>query len=209
MQLKFVVGCITALLTFSALPASAQAVYTAHQDRPRFSIGAGFSGFNQDWGNNPRVYGTTFFADWRPPLPDYLDGLGVQFQVRDLLWNRGTYPTTAPPAFAGKPGLPRTDTFGGGLIYHPRWIRFHRFEPYAKGIASYGSIDFTIGSPNYSHDTRTVISVGGGVDYRLATRIALRADYEYQRWPQFLGPNALTPSGFTVGALYSFGHSGR
>jgi opacity protein-like surface antigen len=208
MQLKFVAGCISALLAFSALPASAQAVYSAHEDRPRFSIGAGFSGFNQDWGGHQLVLGTTFIADWRPPLPDYLYGLSLEVQARDLQWNRSTYPSDAVPSVAGKPILPRTDTLGGGLVYHPRWVRFHKFEPYAKVIGSFGSIDFTIAqTPDYSHATRTVWATGGGVDYRLARRITLRADYEYQWW--YLGPNALNPNGFTIGALYSFGHSGH
>jgi opacity protein-like surface antigen len=212
MQIKFLVGCITALLAFSAFPASAQSVYAAHEDRPRFSIGAGFSDFSQDWGNNPRVLGTTFYADYRPPfLPDFLNGLSLQLEARDLRWNRGTYPANVfPPTAAGKPIVPRTDTLGGGLIYHAERLKFHKFVPYAKGIVSFGSIDFTLPhSPTYSHDTRTVTSLGGGLDYRLARRLTLRGDYEYQWWPQMFSANALNPNGFTIGALYNFGHSGH
>ena len=43
MKSKLLVGCISALLLISvAIPASAQAVYAAHEDRPRLSVGAGF-----------------------------------------------------------------------------------------------------------------------------------------------------------------------
>ena len=205
MRCKSLLGCVLTILSFaSALPVFAQAVYSAQEVRPRLSVGAGFSGFSQDWGHNPSVYGTTLWIDYHPPLlPDFLSGLSLEVQARDLSWNRGKYPATAPPAFAGKPGLPRTDTIGGGLIYHIRPEGYYRFEPYLKGLASYGSIDFTIGAPNYSHDTRTVTSVGGGLDWHVVPRITVRGDFEYQFWPSFLG-KTLNPVGFTGGALYNF-----
>ena len=207
MQSKLLVGCITALLMFFALPAPAQSVYSAHEDRPRFSVGGGFSVFSPDWGPNRHVMGTTLFADYRPPLlPDFLSGLSLELEARDLSWNRGTYPANNPHV-GGRPGLPRYDTLGGGLLYHAERLKFHRLVPYAKGIVSYGSLDFTLPRyPHYSHDTRTVTALGGGVDYRLSRRLTLRGDYQYQWWPQMFGPNALNPNGFTVGALYNFGH---
>ena len=201
MRSKSLSWCIPVLLLICAAAfSSAQAVYSASEDHPRLSIGAGFSIFSQDWGPNPHPTGITYTIDYHPPLPRFLDDVNIEAQGRNLIWHRGTIPIT------GAPIVPRTETLGGGLIYHPHEVRFHRFEPYAKVLVSYGYIHFAEDDVSYNHDSRTVPALGGGVDYRLIHRVTLRADYEYQWWPQFLGPNALTPHGFTIGALYNFGH---
>ncbi|WP_058188943.1 outer membrane beta-barrel protein [Terracidiphilus gabretensis] len=201
MQSKPLLWFIPALLLILiAGPASAQAVYSASEDHPRLSVGAGLSMFSQDWGPNPHPIGVAYTVDYHPPLPRFLEDLNIEGQGRNLIWHRGAAPVT------GAPIVPRTFTLGGGLIYHPHWVRFHKFEPYAKGLLSYGNIHFAQDIVPYNHDTRTVSSIGGGVDYRLIHRVTLRADYEYQWWPDFLGPNALNPNGFTISALYNFGH---
>ncbi len=63
----------------------------------------------------------------------------------------------------------------------------------------------------YIHDSRTVTSFGGGLDYQATKRVWVRADYEYQTWPSFfkhtnpaIRPGRLNPQGFTVGAMYHF-----
>jgi len=71
-----------------------------------------------------------------------------------------------------------------------------------------GSVDFNIGPPlpgykPYTHDTRTVEAPGGGLEFRVFHGILLRADYEYQMWPDFLS-KTLDPQGFTVGVQYDF-----
>ena len=202
MRSKFLAWYIPALLLslVAGGPASAQAVYSASEDHPRLSIGVGFSMFSQDWGDNPHAMGIGYVFDYHPPFPRFLDDLNIEAQGRNLIWHRGVAPIT------GAPIVPRTETLGGGLVYHPHWFRFHKFEPYAKALVSYGNIHFAPDDVSYNHDTRTVTAVGGGVDYRLIHRVTLRADYEFQWWPQFLGPNALTPNGFTIGALYNIGH---
>jgi hypothetical protein len=49
---------------------------------------------------------------------------------------------------------------------------------------------------------------GGGVEYRIMPRLWVRADYEYQSWPDFFKSTVpagrLNPQGFTVGAIYHF-----
>jgi hypothetical protein len=205
MRCKSLLVCLMTIpLLNAALPASAQATYSAYEMRPRFSVGAGFSGFSQDWGHNPTVYGTTLWVDYHPPLfPDFLSGLSLEVQARDLQWNRQTYPANTIPSLAGRPALPRTDTIGGGLIYHVRPQGYYRFEPYVKALWSFGSIDFTLPNPNYSHDTRTVTSLGGGLDWHVKQRVTVRGDFEYQFWPDFLGAT-LNPAGFSGGVLYNF-----
>ena len=201
MQSKSLLWCIPALLLILvAGSASAQAVYSASEDHPRLSIGVGVSMFSQDWGHNPHPLGIAYNIDYHPPLPRFLDDLNIEAQGRNLIWNRGTLPVT------GAPIVPRTETLGGGLVYHPHWVRFHKFEPYIKVLESYGYIHFAEDDVPYNHDSRTVTAIGGGVDYRLIHRITLRADYEYQWWPELFGPNALTPHGFTISALYNLGH---
>ena len=205
MRCKPLLGCVIMIpLLSAALPASAQATYDALQTRPGLSVGAGFSGFSQDWGFNPAVYGTTLWLDYHPPLlPDFLSGLSLEVQARDLSWNRKTYPSTNSTV-PNRPVLPRTDTVGGGLIYHIRPEGFYKFEPYVKALGSFGSIDFTLShAPDYSHETRTVTSLGGGLDWHVVRRLTIRGDYEYQFWPNFLG-GTLNPVGFTGGVLYNF-----
>src|SRR5579871_3115285 len=86
------------LLIFIAGPASAQAVYSASEDRPRLMVGAGFSIFSQDWGINPHVLGITYTLDYHPPFfPGILGDLNIEAQGRDLIWNRGTIPGTDDP----------------------------------------------------------------------------------------------------------------
>jgi opacity protein-like surface antigen len=205
MQGKLLFGCIIALLLIlTAAPSSAQAVYSAEQDRPVLSVGAGFSLFNQDYGPH-ETYGETIFADYHPPfMPDFLSGVNFEALARDISVDRQTVPSGNNNPNAGKPIEPRTDILGGGLIYHPQRLRFHRFEPYVRGLIAFGSIDFTSSNPDYSHDTRVMYEFGGGTDIRLTHRISARADYGYQFWPALFG-RGLNPQGFTVGGMYNFG----
>lgn len=82
------------------------------------------------------------------------------------------------------------ETYLAGPRYH---FNIGRFQPYVKGLAGVGEFNFPY---NYAHGSYFVVAPGGGVDYRLARRFSLRADVEYQYWPQF-----------TFGAMSSFGVS--
>jgi len=158
-----------------------------------FTVGAGGSSFNMDWGHG-RMVGATLWADWHPKqVPGRLYGLGLEAEARDISANPSS---TQPPNF-------RQDTAGGGVIYN--WSHYPRFRPYGKFLISFGSIDFQIQrNPAYTHETRTVYTSGGGFDYRVWGPVLVRADYEYQFWPSFLG-NTLDPQGFTIGVAYAFG----
>jgi hypothetical protein len=145
------------------------------------------------------MLGFTGWADIHPPLPSPLNGLGVEFEYRDVNWNQGSQ---HPPNF-------RQRTLGGGPAY--TWPRYRNLRPYAKALLAYGSMDFTIPElPSYTHDSRTVYVFGGGLQQRIHNRLWFRLDYEYQIWqPMFSGVNRPTPSGFTLGATYQVGSSGR
>jgi opacity protein-like surface antigen len=80
---------------------------------------------------------------------------------------------------------------------------------YGKALFGVGYLNFPL---NVAYGTYFDIALGGGLDYRLTRRIYLRAEYEYQIWPGFVGlpnpqlspnhANSLTPNGFALGASY-------
>jgi opacity protein-like surface antigen len=177
----------------AALPALSQVTYSAQEGNLPFTVGVGISNFSDDWGvTNPRQDGITVWADWRLPfLPPALKGLGLEAEGRDINW--------ATPS--GIPGH-RMDTALIGPMYE--WRRKGKIRPFGKYLLGIGSIDFPNGT-YYSHDTRTVFELGGGVDVRFWNRFSARGQYDYQWWHQIFGPNDLTPNGFTVGVVYDFG----
>jgi len=182
------------VLTCFTAPGAAfsQAAAAAYQGSLPFTIGAGVSNLDVDWGHN-RMYGIAAWAQWHPKfLSPAFNGFGLDAEGRDVNYGRGS---TLPSNF-------RMDTFGGGPMY--TWRHFRNFQPYGKGLIAIGSIDFRLHlHSNYTHDTRNVYISGGGFNYRIYHHLWLRADYEYQMWPNFLA-RTLDPQGFTLGASYDF-----
>jgi opacity protein-like surface antigen len=179
---------------FAAIsPAFSQTIPAATQGQLPFTLGTGVSNLNVDWGDN-RMYGITVWAQWRPgDLPRLLDGLGLDIEGRDVNYGR---PAALPSNF-------RMDTLAGGPIY--TWRHYRNFQPYGKFLIGFGSIDFTGPNPYYKHDTRTVYAPGFGFQYRLVRHVWVRADYEYQMWPDLFGNNnTFHPQGFTAGVSYDF-----
>ncbi len=179
---------VLSLMT-AAAPASAQAAYAASVDRPRLMAGGGFAAYNPDWGGK-YSYGYSAVVDWHPPImPGFLNDVNLEGEFRGLAFGlgNGRY-TTIVGTQVIHSYLPTLYTVGGGLTYQPARLRFHRFSPYAKALGSWGSISWYAPGSTYSSDSRTVTSVGGGVDYRLTRRFTARVDYEYQWWPQLFGP---------------------
>ena len=200
MGLKTYLGpALAALLVCTAITALAQTMSSARKDNVPLAVGAGFSGFNNpDYGGH--LLGGTLWIDYSlPHMPRLLQGIGLEVEGRDLNYGRSA---TLPPNL-------RQDVASGGVIYS--WPRYRNFRPYAKYLMGFGSIDYGGGNPVRYHDTRTVTSMGGGVEYRVFRKLWVRADYEYQTWPDFYKsttpPGAITPHGFTAGAMYHFGQS--
>jgi len=184
---------LAALVVSAAIPACAQVTPEATAGGMPLTVGAGFSNYYTDW--NGYLSGPTLWADWNLyQLPSHLRGLGIEVEGRDLNYVRT----------GGVPNL-RMDTIGGGPIYNIRPLFHRKVQPYAKYLAEFGSIDFTVqGFPNYHHDTRTAQAPGGGVTVRAFQNVLVRADYEYQFWPDLGHGNDLNPRGFTVGVAYDF-----
>jgi opacity protein-like surface antigen len=195
MRWKLLVVPVLALFFVgTGLSAHAQVTYSADTGKKPFTVGVGISNFSDDWrATNARQAGITLWADWRLPyMPAPLQGLGIEFEGRDINWATS----------AAIPGH-RMDTALGGPMY--QWRRRGRIKPFGKYLIGIGSIDFPSSGTTYTHDTRTVYEPGVGVDVRFWNNFSARATYDYQFWHQLLGLHDLNPNGFTIGAAYDFG----
>lgn len=193
MRLRFV---LAAIFLLAPLPMLSQVVPSATEGGLPFAVGGGFSDYNIDWGPG-RMQGGTVWIDWNPnQAPSFLHGFGLEVEARDISLG-GT--KNQPPNY-------RLDAGGGGVVYS--WQRFHRFHPYAKFLLAYGGFDWNNPNPHFKHETRTVYAPGGGFDYHFFRHIWVRADYEYQIWPDVRSTRTheryLDPQGVTVGVLYNF-----
>jgi hypothetical protein len=186
------------LFVVAVLPVYSQVGPAATQGGLPITVGVGLSGFDPTNGSG-LLLGGTLWIDYTPTqLPKILNGLGVEAEARDLSLNRSS---SQPPNL-------RLDEASGGVIYF--WRHIQNLRPYGKFLMGYGNIDSMAGSVRI-HDSRTVTTLGGGVDYRVYRNIFVRGDYEYQFWPDYwkstTPAGSLTPHGFTVGASYDFGYS--
>jgi opacity protein-like surface antigen len=190
---------LSVLLACVAFPACAQSVPAAERPTPPWAAGFGFSGFNPDY-NHGHLLGSTLWFDYTSyHKPHILDGFGLEIEARDLNYGRSS---TQPPNL-------RQDVAEGGVLYS--WHRFYNIHPYAKFLVGFGNTDETDQLGNRYHDSRTTKAVGGGVDLKTYRQFWVRADYEYQFWPDFfkhsnpaISNGVLNPQGFTLGAVYHF-----
>jgi hypothetical protein len=187
------------LFVCAACSVLAQTVPAATESRLPLAVGAGFSGYNPDL-RGGHLLGGALWVDYFPnQVPRLLQGIGIEAEARDLSLDRSS----------SQPANLREDTVEGGLIYS--WRHFRNVHPYGKFLMGYGNTDYENAAKLRGHDSRTITIAGGGVDIRVFQRVWLRADYEYQFWPDFfkhpapIPADQLNPQGFTVGALYRFG----
>ena len=178
--------CLAAAFLCFAACASAQVVPAAYQDMPRLWAGAEYSNFSASfpYQSNQRIWGVGAFADLT------LKGhFGIAGDARFLHFG-GFEASTENSYLAG-----------------PRYVfrSFGRFRPYVQGLIGVGNINypFKIGSANYF-----AVAPSGGVSYRLNSKFALRAGYEYQFWINSPGyanepDHQLMPNGAQIGLAYS------
>jgi hypothetical protein len=191
MYQKYVKMILVALVVSASISAYSQVVPAAQKNGPPLTVGVGFSDYYTDW--NGRLAGPMLWADWNfYHVPSLLRGFGIEAEGRDLNFGRtGTDPKL------------RMDTFAGGAIY--TWRHYDKFHPYAKFLVGYGSHHFSelsVELPNYTHDSRTVVAPGAGLDYRVTRDVWVRGNYEYQFWLDYFNHHALNPNGFTIGVAY-------
>ena len=179
-----VVAALLLLPTFSR----AQVVAAGRGGNQQLYVGGIFSDFDPDYGYQ-RLYAAGAFADYyRTPR------LGAEAEVRFLRFNQLSHI--------------HQDTY---LVGPKISYRKKRYNFYGKALFGLAEFNFPF---NAAHGSYFAIEFGGGLDYRIAHRLYLRAEYDYQIWPGFVGPpdphpvplvnrpNGLTPNGFTVGASY-------
>lgn len=145
--------------------------------------GGEYSNYSPDFGPSQRLWGLGGYVDlnWNARY-------AAEAEVRFLRFN-------------GYSGQYQDNYFIG-----PKITLFRRgnLRPYAKALIGLGKFNFPY---QLGYGTYFVVAPGGGVDYRLTHRIALRAEYEYQFWPTAPGlggepNNGLKPNGFSAGFAY-------
>ena len=139
--------------------ATAQSVEPADRGRAMLSVGAAASGYTLGYGER-KILGISAWVD-----ADTIRKLGFETEVRRLEY----YQTANVHA----------ETYLSGVRYH---LNVGRTQPYVKALGGYGHFSFPY---NFAKGNYFVIAGGGGIDYRLNRRWVVRADIEYQEWPQF------------------------
>jgi opacity protein-like surface antigen len=199
---------LAVLLVFSAFPIFAQVSPAGVVKTLPLNVGVGFSNYDTGFGSeklaqgSDRLNGGTLWLDYDPNwMPRRLYGLGIMAQGRDL--NLGQ-PSNQP--------FLREDVGSGGAIY--RWNRYFLVRPYGEFLEGFGNADYKTQYGFRYHQTRTVTTAGGGAEFDAYHRLWVRADYEYEWWPNFFisglslegkDPAAkLDPQGITVGFSYHF-----
>jgi hypothetical protein len=199
------IGIIALLLFPAAL--IAQSSESAVGGETSITAGVEMSTFNPDWGCangaplgcSAELYGPTAVVDF-----DLHRKYGLEGEARWLHWGGATG------------GMIQSNYIAGP---HYRLYQLHRFSLWGKlelGGAWFTSPDYpAAGSLKGSY---FIYSPGVTFNYGLTRRIGIRADYEYQIWPSFVGPpsfdpatgnvlqhaSGLTPNGLSVGVTYKF-----
>jgi hypothetical protein len=173
-----------AIFFFAVNHASAQVAPSARVGGYTIGVGAGFSSFNLDYGQGRRMEGPVVRAGI-----DLWHGIGVDASARSIFMFT---PSTLSRM--------QQTTFLGGVFYEGPKV-FH-VRPFARFGAGKGLIEFPSDNPKYTRGSGPVYAPSGGVEIPVSQKLAIRADYEYQIWPNYQGNHALTPQGYTVGFTY-------
>jgi opacity protein-like surface antigen len=162
---------------------SSQVVPAAHGSSLEIRAGVEYSNFLPDFGPPDRLAGIGVYVDLNTASRWSLEG-----EARFLRFN-------------GFNGESQSSYFIGPKI---TLFRPGKLRPYTKALFGIGqnNFPFKIGTGRY-----LALAPGGGVDYRLSSRIMLRGEYEYQLWPEAPGvqdnpSNGMKPHGLCVGFSY-------
>ncbi len=175
---------VAALCAMPAL-AAAQAVYSAEAAPDALTLSGSYSYFDAAY-SGYKLMGAVGQVNFAPLIWDRVAG---QIEGRWLTLN-------ASRGFAEYNYL-------AGPVYRITLLAHPRLHPYVKGLIGEGIVEF----PNHlAYGRYFVLAPGGGADLTLTSRWRLRADYEYQIWPQASGiPGAsgmMKPNGVSVGFTY-------
>jgi opacity protein-like surface antigen len=164
----------------------AQAGPAAYVKRHSIYVGAEYSLYNSDYFGDNKSLNTGAFTVYG-----------------DYYLTNGAWPITLDVNFTkvldhhGYQQRDISSLIAGPMVRH----RFGRFEPFAKVGAGVGHFTSAVVHDYRQDGQHFAIGFGGGLDYRLTSRITLRPlDYTYERWN--FAPNALSPSMLGFGISY-------
>ena len=146
--------------------AAGQVVYEAERTPLSLSAGGSFSYFSADYGGY-KPMGVTAVVDFSPVIWDHV---AAEAEGRWLTLN-------ASHGFSEYNYLV-------GPVYRFTLTEHRGLHPYVKALVGGGIINFP---NNLAYGRYFAIAPGGGVDYTLTRRVRLRADYEFQIWPNAPG----------------------
>lgn len=177
---------LIAALLISPIMAMGQSVYQG--ERPPLSLIAGgsYSFFDAAYGGY-HLLGPTAYVEFSPIVWDHVAG---EAEGRWLTMN-------------GAQGF-REYNYLAGPVYRITLSEHRSLHPYVKGLIGVGVIDFP---EHLAYGRYFATALGGGVDWSLNRRWRLRADYEFQIWPDAPGvpglpSGAMKPNGVSVGFTY-------
>lgn len=175
---------ILAFLFLSSVWAYAQVKPAGNGTAAVLTVGGYYSYFNANYAGNP-MSGLGAYIDWSP---NRAWRLGAEAEGRWLILG-------APHDF-------NQYTYLIGPRY--RFSVGNRIKPYAKLLLGSGEITYPY---QLGHGSYFTMAPGGGVDFVVKQRWRLRADYEYQIWPNAPGipgiqSSALNPYGVSGGVSY-------
>jgi len=104
-------------------------------------------------------------------------------------------------------------TFQAGPRF--RWRKWQRVTPFAEGLVGLGhaggtlyTVSQTVGYPAFGTSTALVMTAGGGVDWQVSYRFAIRmiqADYLYSQFNNNGHGNRQNNLRLTAGVVFNFG----
>jgi hypothetical protein len=208
MRLKLIIGLAAAVISIcTAYPAFAQSVMAATGPLlySPLAVGVGFNIFDPDR-KDGFMYGGALWIDYLPShLPLHLKGLGIEVLARDV----------SIGGSSNQSKTQREDVASGGLIY--AWPHYRALRPYGKFEMGFGNCEYYALNINREpfrfHQSRTITSMGGGLDFHISRSFWGRVDYEYQSWPDFYYNSlhqpigSMNPQGVTIGTEYRIGSS--
>lgn len=182
---RIVLACAALLFALASCLAHSQAVPSAYRGSDTLWIG---------------VDGAYVNASFPYQSGQHISGLGVFAD-----FNLKTHISIAGSAHFLRYGGFESETESSYLVGpRYRFNRYGRFQPYAQGLIGVGRIHypFEIGDASYFD-----IAPAGGVRYRLDSRWAIGAEYEYQIWLNSPGyanepSHQLRPNGIHVGIAF-------
>jgi len=188
-------GFLTSLLLcVSTSAVFCQVAPSAFRKGAPITVGAGFSDYNVYWGN-ARQEGGTVWVDWNPVI---LKELSLDIEVRDLGINR------VSSHLNGRSSSFIQLSAEAGPSYSIRLDR--KVSVIGKFLVGYGKTEFDLGYPGYHRDSSATFEPGVGLDFRANRKLSVRAEYDYQFWPNLyaLYSTRYVSDGFTVGGTYRF-----